>query len=245
MSSTQFTEYTSTEAVEKWTLVAGDSVPYLVAGDSAAPNLLLVHGAGASRKDWREIVPILADKSMVYAPDLIGFGDTPRRSIPHTPQYIARFLVEFMDSIGLEDATLIGHSLGGRVCLEVARMYPDRVNGLALEAPMGFGKLRWQGRALSIARLWLYRVMGLKSPYPPLDFPRIEEGSSAFESLECDTMLLWGGRDLYFPPEHGFLALECIPNSSIKVYPKIGHSLHRSIPAQFSSDVAAFLAELA
>ena len=227
---------------EKWALVSDDSIPYLVAGD-ANHAVLLVHGAGADRRDWKDVIPVLAQSNRVFAPDLIGFGDAPRRDFPHTPRYIADFLVEFMDAVGIEDAILVGHSLGGRVCLEVAREYPERVRGLALEAPMGFGKLRWQGRMLSIARWWIYGALGFKSPYPFLDFPSVERDKAIFRAITCETLLLWGTKDLYFPPEHSLTALERIPNSRLRVYEGLGHSLHRSIPDRFNSDLAMFLDE--
>ncbi len=247
MTSADFTHDTGAAGEptveEKWTLVTDDIIPYLVAGD-ADRTVLLVHGAGADRRDWRDVVPVLARFNKVYAPDLIGFGDAPREEIPHTPEYIADFLVRFMDAVGIEDAILVGHSLGGRVCLEVAREYPERVRGLALEAPMGFGKLRCQGRILSIARWLIYGVLGFKSPYPMLAFPLDERDEAIFRAITCETLLLWGSHDLYFPPEHGLTALERIPNSRLRVYEGLGHSLHRSIPERFNSDLAMFLDEL-
>ena len=227
---------------EKWTLVTDDIIPYLVAGD-ADRTVLLVHGAGADRRDWRDVVPVLARFNKVYAPDLIGFGDTPRRDFPHTPEYMAEYLVGFMDSVGIEKATLIGHSLGGRVCLEVALRHPERVRGLALEASMGFGKVAWRGRLFSHTRLLIHRVLGLKSPYPRMEFQPVEDDLPKFAEVGCDTLILWGTRDPYFPLEQSRVALEVIPESRLSVYSGVGHSLHRSDPARFSKDVGAFLAE--
>ena len=234
----------SPRVVERSACVESDEIPYLFSGDSER-RVLLVHGAGASRSDWLEVIPALSKQYSLYAPDLIGFGDTPRREFPHTPQYIADFLAEFMNVVGIQQAALVGHSLGGRVCLELARRHPDRVKRLVLEAPMGFGKLWWPGRLFSVTRWWLYGIVGLKSPYPPLDFPMVERDSSAFQSLSCETLLLWGAKDLYFPPEQGLTAVELIPNSRLKVYAGVGHSLHRAIPERFSADVSMFLKERA
>ena len=246
MPSSDFT-YDTGAAVEptvqeRWALVSEDSIPYLVAGNTGRA-VLLVHGAGASRRDWKDVIPVLAQFNRVYAPDLIGFGDAPRRELPHTPGYIADFLVAFMDAVGIEDAILVGHSLGGRVCLEVARKHPERVRGLTLEAPMGFGKLRWTGRVFSIVRWWIYGALGFESPYPRLDFPAVESDATIYDSITCETLLLWGSKDLYFPPEQGLTALEMIPNSRLRVYDGVGHSVHRSIPERFNSDLSMFLLE--
>ena len=112
MSSTDLEQHSSTAVVEKWAEVAGDSVPYLTAGHSGI-RTLLVHGAGSSRETWRSVIPALSGDSSVYAPDLVGFGEAPRRDLPHTPEYMADFLLGFMDSLDMERAALVGHSLGG------------------------------------------------------------------------------------------------------------------------------------
>lgn len=242
MSSTDLTQDISTVVEDKWVEVAGDRIPYLTAGDSER-KALLVHGAGSSRSTWKDIIPVLGRGNSIYAPDLIGFGDAPRWDFPHTPEYMAECLVGFMDTVGIEKAVLVGHSLGGRVCLEVALRHPERVEGLVLEASMGFGKVAWMGRLFSQARLLIHRILRVKSPYPRLRFPRVEDDLPKFTEIACDTLLIWGAKDPYFPLEQGRVALEVIPRSRLLVYPGVGHSLHRSDPARFSADVGVFLAE--
>ncbi len=243
MSSTNLTQNISTAVVEKWAEVDDDSIPYLTAGDSGR-DLLLVHGAGSSRKTWTEVMPALSGDSRLFAPDLMGFGDAPRYDRVHTPEYLSERLVGFMDAVGIERAAMAGHSLGGAVCLEVAIRHPERVGALVLEAPMGFGKISWRGRSFSIARWWIHKLLRLKSPYPRLPpFPREGMERSRFESLSCETLLLWGTRDAYFPLEQSRVAMDLIPRSRLSVYSGVGHSLHRSDPARFCKDVREFLAE--
>ena len=224
MSSTNLTQNISTaaasEVIEKWAEVGDDSIPYLAAGDSGR-DLLLVHGAGSSRKTWEGVMPALSGDNRLFAPDLMGFGDAPRYDLVHTPEYLSEHLVGFMDAVGVERAALVGHSLGGAVCLEVAIRHPERVSALVLEAPMGFGKLSWRGRSFSITRwwihkllrlLWLHKLLRLRSPYPRLPpFPNEGMDSSRFESLSCETLLLWGTRDAYFPLEQSRVARVLIP----------------------------------
>ena len=231
MSSTNLTQDISTAVAEKWTEVAGDRIPYLTAGDSER-KALLVHGAGSSRSTWKDVIPTLARDNSVYAPDLIGFGDTPRWDFPHTLEYMAEYLVGFMDTVGIEKAVLVGHSLGGRVSLEVALRHPERVGGLVLESSMGFGKVAWRGRLFSHARLLIHRILRLKSPYPRLRFPPVEDDLPRFAEIACDTLILWGTRDPYFPLQQGRVALDVIPGSRLSIYSGVGHSPHGSYPAR-------------
>ena len=242
MSSTNLTQDISTTIAEKWVEVAGDRIPYLAAGESQR-KALLVHGAGSSRSTWKEVIPLLARDNSVYAPDLIGFGDTPRWDFPHTLEYMAECLVGLMDTVGIEKAVLVGHSLGGRVCLEVALRHPERVDGLVLEASMGFGEVAWTGKLISHARLLIHRILGLKSPYPKLRFRPVEDDLPRLAEIVCDTLLLWGSRDPYFPLKQSRVALDVIRGSRLSVYSGVGHSVHGSDPARFSADVGAFLAE--
>lgn len=228
--------------VERRARVEGDEIPYLTAGDSG-PDALLAHGAGSSRKTWAEVMPALSRDNRVFAPDLMGFGDAPRGDFVHTPEYMAESLVGFMDAVGIEKAALVGHSLGGRVCLEVALRRPERVRALVLEAPMGFGKISWQGRTISWARWLAYKALGLKSPYPKLAFPDGPGDLPAFGAIERETLLLWGTRDMYFPLEQSRVALDAMPRARLSVYSGVGHSLHRADPARYCADVGAFLAE--
>ena len=109
----------------------GHAIPYLSAGDSG-PGIVVIHGAGGTRREWVESMGTLASGHRVVAPDLIGFGESPRRDIVHSAKYFGSFLTSFLGEVGIERATLVGHSLGGRVCLEVALHEPEAIAGLIL-----------------------------------------------------------------------------------------------------------------
>ena len=97
---------------------------------------IAIHGLGASKASFLATVAALAPRFRVIAIDLPGFGDSDK---PIGAAYDARFfadaVVELLDALELEDANLIGNSLGGRVALEVALREPDRAHRLALLAP--------------------------------------------------------------------------------------------------------------
>ncbi len=220
--------------------VNGDIIPYLVSG-SAGPHIVMVHGAGGTRWEWVESMTSLASNHQVLAPDLIGFGDSPRRDIVHSTGYLSEFLATFIESTCSGLVTLVGHSLGGRVILDVALRRPEAVEGLVLISPLGFGELSTVGRVLNTGAWWVNRLVGRRQPYPKLDVHLVEPNMNAFSGIGCESLLIWGSRDPYFPLAHSERALKAIPNSSLSVYEGAGHAAHRAQVDRFASDVQGFI----
>ena len=220
--------------------VDGHSIRYLSAGDSD-PTIVMVHGGGGNRWEWVDSMSSLASHYRVVAPDLIGFGDSPRGGFTHTTEYLSEFLTSFLDTVGIERATLVGHSPGGRVCLEVALRRSQIVEGLVLIAPLGFGRLSSLGRLLSTGAWWANRLLRRRQPFPNLEIRLEEPDMSVFAGVGCDTLLIWGSKDPYFPLAHSARAVKAIPNARLYVYDGAGHAVHRSHLDRFESDVRDFV----
>ena len=230
----------STSIEERCVHVNGQAIPYLAAGDSG-PVIVLVHGAGGSRWEWTDSMSHLASRNRVVAPDLIGFGDSPRRDIVHTTEYLGKFLAEFLHAVGIDRGILVGHSLGGRVCLEVALHRPEAAEGLVLIAPLGFGALSVLGRILNTGAWWVNRLLRRRQPYPKLEISLEEPDPNVFSGIRCDSILIWGSRDPYFPLANSEQALKAIPNSTLTVLEGGGHAPHRSHLEQFTSSIQEFV----
>jgi 3-oxoadipate enol-lactonase len=96
----------------------------------SGPAVVLVHSGAGDRRMWDPQLPALVDAGYrVVRGDLRGFGETP---MPQQPFNNAQDIVDLMDALGLEKAALIGSSFGGRVALEVAARWPDRLTCLVL-----------------------------------------------------------------------------------------------------------------
>ena len=100
----------------------------------SGPAIVLVHGHPFSRAMWRGQVDSLSDAFRVVAPDLPGYGASPARGETITPRGLADAVVELMDAIGVDRATVVGLSLGGLVAMELGLGDPGRVSGLVLTA---------------------------------------------------------------------------------------------------------------
>ncbi|MGW4297002.1 alpha/beta fold hydrolase, partial [Micromonospora chersina] len=107
--------------------VNGTQLAYDEAG-SGTPVVLL-HAGIADRRMWRHQVPALAARHRVIAVDLRGYGDS---ELPPTPFAHHDDVIGLLDALGLAQAALVGCSFGGKVAVDTALAYPDRVAALAL-----------------------------------------------------------------------------------------------------------------
>jgi pimeloyl-ACP methyl ester carboxylesterase len=111
--------------------VNGLELAYIRRG-SGTP-LVLVHGYPLDHHVWDNIVPLLEDTFDLILPDLRGFGGTRQVNTPTMDDYAAD-IAGLLDSLGIQQAAIAGHSMGGYVALAFARLYPERVRGLGLVA---------------------------------------------------------------------------------------------------------------
>lgn len=96
--------------------------------------LVLLHGFPVDHHIWDEIIPLLENKCDLIIPDLRGFGGSTTVNAPYTMDDFASDIAGLLDQLGIKNAALAGHSMGGYVALAFARLFPDRVAGLGLVA---------------------------------------------------------------------------------------------------------------
>lgn len=111
---------------------------YLAAGDG--PPVILLHGDGESAFDWSWVMPELARANRVCAPDLPGHGDGAKPGEPYTPESFVRFVVDFLDELGLDRVAIIGNSLGGLISMLLVLNQTERFTSLCLVDSAGLGR---------------------------------------------------------------------------------------------------------
>lgn len=100
------------------------------------PDVLLIHGLGATKTSFFETAAVLSRDYRVHAIDLPGFGSSSKPlTAPYDAHWFAEHALGLMDELGIERAHLVGNSLGGRVAIEVGLSAPERVAGLGLLCP--------------------------------------------------------------------------------------------------------------
>lgn len=108
-------------------------------GPRDRPAVILLHGFGASLDTWEPWARALSARFRVIRLDLPGFGLTGADPTgDYTDARAMALLIGLMDQLGIERASLIGNSLGGRIAWNFAATHPGRVRSLVLIAPDGF-----------------------------------------------------------------------------------------------------------
>jgi pimeloyl-ACP methyl ester carboxylesterase len=104
------------------------------------PALLLIHGIGDSSETWRNLIPLLARDHTVIAPDLLGHGLSDKPRADYTVAGYANAMRDLISVLGIESATVVGHSLGGGVAMQFAYQYPERCERLVLVSSGGVSR---------------------------------------------------------------------------------------------------------
>ena len=142
-------------------LSTGLRVHYAEQGDRTGEAIVFLHAYVDSWFWFSRVLPLLAPEYHAFAPDQRGHGDSERPECCYTVDDFAADVDAFMDAVGVDEATLVGHSSGGMIAQRVALSYPHRVSRLVLigspitllnnEAVTGFGE----------------EVRALEDPIPP------------------------------------------------------------------------------
>lgn len=123
----------------------GTRIHYVRAG--SGPLVLLLHGWPQSWRCWRGVIPALAERFTVVAPDLPGFGDSGKRAAGYDKRGMAEDLRALVQALGLGRVSLVGHDVGAVVTYPYAALHPGEVERLAIldVPPLGVGPASWTG----------------------------------------------------------------------------------------------------
>jgi pimeloyl-ACP methyl ester carboxylesterase len=100
------------------------------------PPVVMLHGLGGTKASFLPSVAALAGRFRIIAVDMLGFGDSSKPlGASYGPAYQADALTALLDALALNRAHVVGHSLGGRVAIELGFRHPQRLGGLVLMSP--------------------------------------------------------------------------------------------------------------
>jgi len=219
--------------------VGGLTISYRVAGDPAAPPMLLLHALGEDGRDWQGVLPDFAGTHRVYVPDLRGHGASGYPG-KYSFELMRDDIIGLLDAIGVAETVLIGHSLGGMVAILLAEAAPQRLTRLVLEdcPPPRPGALHRPP---------------LEPPDEPLPFDFAVVNPIRFQLTNPDpawwertagvtvpTLVIGGGPESQIPQEMLAELADRMPNATFVTIPA-GHHVHRNQPTAFITTVRTFL----
>jgi pimeloyl-ACP methyl ester carboxylesterase len=241
------------EIVKQQAKVGPLTVHYEVAGEG--PAVVLIHGLSGSGRWWEYNVPVLAQQYKVYNVDLVGFGRSRGQRL--VLREAAGWFKEWLNTVGLTEAHLVGHSMGGYIATEVAVTWPALVRRLvlvdALVLPIGPGFLR---PALGLARAVRYMnlsflpvLVGDLLRAGPRTMLRVTQEvlsadlSDRLGALQAKTMVIWGEKDTLLDPELGRKLAQRLARACFVCVERAGHNPMWDRPQRFNELLLDFLAD--
>ena len=238
--------------------------------EGSGPPVLLLHGSGpgTTAAAWTPLIAALAPRFRVIAPDLLGFGESPRPSGSLRGAWTAQAL-ELMDSLGHETFAVVGNSAGGAIALSLACARPRAVTrvvavgsmGFPMALPAGLDALWAAESAQAVAELITFAppteavvaareaAMALQPWYREL-FPAprqrwVDELSltrDELASITAPVLLVHGAQDRIVPLRDSFLGLiEALPDVRGHVFGRCGHASPLEHADEFNRLLTTFL----
>ncbi len=229
------------------------TVHYEVTGKG--PAMVLIHGLSGSGRWWTYNVPVLAQRYQVYNVDVVGFGRSRGQRL--VLREAGNWLVEWLDVVGITQAHLVGHSMGGYIATDVAARAPERVRRLvlvdALVLPMGPGWVRHAldlGRALRYMSLNFLPVLlgdalraGSRTMWQATREVLSADLSNRLDAVQAKTMVVWGEKDSLLNPKLGRELAERLARACFVCVEGAGHNPMWDRPHRFNELLLDFLSD--
>jgi pimeloyl-ACP methyl ester carboxylesterase len=242
-------------------------IHYQQAGEG--PTLLLIHGMGSSCGNWQQNLEHLAQRFRVYAPCILGLGDSGRPIREYCFEKYSEAMFNFMDHINLQSTLIIGHSLGAMLAVQMAASCPERVVGVVLEGcpawtdedrerfPIDMASLAYEDgspKPYSLEELKPLYYRPTEEILAEFNKDRLKPGSwnmawiralSAFDirdaikKVRVPSLVVFGEAEAYRQHEQYFL--DSIPNVQIVIVSRSAHVPHQEAPMEFLEKTLPFL----
>jgi len=237
----------------------------------SGPVLVLVHGLGGDADQWAWCLEPLSATHRVIALELLGFGRSDKPLISYRIAGFVEVLERFLQTLGIERASLLGHSLGGWIAAAFALQFPLRVDKLVLNDAAGIDagaieppidlNVSTRANMREILEFVFYNKAVVSEDLVELSYSlHLERGDgptirsvletilapdekldSRISELKPPTSLLWGEQDALTPIAMAENFQRLIRGSRLEVIPECGHIPCLEKPAEFSQAVTNFL----
>jgi pimeloyl-ACP methyl ester carboxylesterase len=218
----------------------------------AGTPLVLVHGLGARGEDWGAMIPALTASGFhVYAPDLLGYGRSPKPDVDYSISLEEQTVVSFMQAMHVPHADVDGWSMGGWIAMKLALDHPEMVDRLVIDDSAGiYFPAKWEpdlftpSDAAGVRKLV---AMLTPNPHPMPDFvaeaalrklqrnawvvnrsmTAMTNGKDLLDfrlyKISQPMLIVWGAKDELIPLSVGETIHSKVPQSVLDIVEGCGH----------------------
>ncbi len=229
--------------------IDGININYIKKGKG--DNVILIHGWLASYKYFNKLIDKLATNYTVYAIDLPGFGDSDIPPIIYNTHNYANIVYQFINKLSINNATLIGHSFGGKVIIDLVTTHNIDINKIILISSAGIKnkktlkqklntyKYKFKKKIINIMyqdNIKENKLEELQKKYGSYDYNNSkgimknilvtvvnEDYRTYLSKIKIPTLLIWGKNDTATPLSDGKYMESMIPNSGLVTIDNTNH----------------------
>lgn len=242
----------------QYTTVEGLSIHDRRSAESApddAPVLILVHGAGLSGRYMIPTAEYLTPDYRVYVPDLPGYGDSDKPEPPFNLSQLADILCKWMDAVGIEQATMLGNSLGCQIIVEFAVRHPNRLERAILQGPTVDRQARtyyqqlWhlildapnEAASQALIQIEDYSKAGFSRTLHTFEMALSDAIEEKLPRVQVPTLVVRGEKDTLVPPRWAQEIMSLLPNAQFVEIAEGGHTLNYKMPEAVARVTRAFI----
>lgn len=225
------------------------NINYIKKGEGK--NIILLHGWGANYQYFNNIIINLSQKYCVYAIDLPGFGKSDTPSIIMGTHDYANIIKHFINNLKIKNPTIIAHSFGGKITLDLAINNPTLLEKIILIDSAGIKKKKsiikrfktYQYKTLKkiITSIYSkerseYLIDDLRKKYGSKDYNECEgimqkilikvvneDYKNELNLINTPTLLIWGEKDIDTPLKDAYIMEKSIKNSGLVIIKNAKH----------------------
>jgi pimeloyl-ACP methyl ester carboxylesterase len=242
----------------------------LPANGQAGTPLVLVHGLGARGEDWAAMIPALAAQGFhVYAPDLLGYGRSPKPDVDYSISLEEQTVALFMQAVHVPRADVGGWSMGGWIVMKLALDHPEMVDRLVIYDSAGvYFPATWEPELFTPADVvGVKKLIGMLTPKPrPLPNFAAEAALRKLErnawvirrsmtamtngrdlldfrlyQISQPMLIVWGAQDELIPLSAGEAIHKSVPLSVLNIVDGCGHLAPAECPRPVIEGTVDFL----
>jgi pimeloyl-ACP methyl ester carboxylesterase len=242
----------------------------LPANGQAGTPLVLVHGLGARGEDWAAMIPALAAQGFhVYAPDLLGYGRSPKPDVDYSISLEEQTVAQFMQAVHVPRADVGGWSMGGWIVMKLALDHPEMVDRLVIYDSAGvYFPATWEPELFTPADvIGVKKLIAMLTPKPrPLPNFAAEAALRKLEKnawvirrsmaamtngrdlldfrlyqISQPMLIVWGERDDLIPLSAGEAIHKSVPQSVLNIVEGCGHLAPAECPRPVIEGTVDFL----